>query len=592
MEKKNKKNNLQKIQINLKKDITVAGPFIAFTTLFICLVVTYFAWTYNIQITRAQAQIKFDMATQTISNIVKNIEKQKITDKDKDINNFSIQDLTDQYLYQNVDFEIYKVDNIGAEQLIFDSNPVVKIIDKNVVSELFKIDRFKIDRNSFVIYSGVSKKNFSNYASTNGPKFIVLIGIIGSLSIFGIMLSLLSSRRRATEIANLITKDLKEKDLQLEEANLSLLKETNENNAILSSMVECLIGISNEGKVLFLNQMASVILGVANVEAYGKELVEILPLLKNNELIPKENSPIEKALKGDMGRIYIYDNIYSKDKSGRVFPVMLSAVPLTQKLPVENIAVIVMFHDISTEKAVDRAKTEFVSLAAHQLRMPLTTIRWYTEMILSGDKGKITKGQREFIEEIDESNKRMIFLVNNLLNVSRVRLGTFSIEPTPNDIGKIIESILSEFRPIITKKKMRVETQFNVETKIFNSDSNLMRVILQNLISNSLKYTEESGSIKISVGENDQSFFLTIEDNGYGIPKEDQSKVFDQLYRAENVKTKDVEGSGLGLFMVKTIIEEAGGNISFTSEENKGTKFFVNFPKTGMKPKKGSVKLT
>ena len=592
MEPQIKKENIKDSRslINSKKIISI-GPSFAFYILFISLIITYFAWLFNMQIINSEAQLKFDVATQTISNVFKNTERQAILDKAP--NNFSIDSFTDQYLYQGVDFEIYKGDNPDGGQLIFDSNPSVASTDKNNASKFYKVDRFKINGDSFVIYSAVSNANFPSYASNRIPKLIVLGGIIGSFSIFGIVLSLLSARRRAIDIANLITKNLKEKSEELEVANIRLIKETNENNAILSSMGECLIGLSNEGKVLFMNQMAAVMVGIANLDALNKNIDEILPLFKDDELIEEENSPIHKAIKnGDMGRVYLYDNIYAKDKSGRLFPIVLSAVPMIQRSEVENIAVIVMFHDISTEKAVDHAKTEFVSLAAHQLRMPLTTIRWYVEMILDGDRGRITKAQREYIDEIDESNKRMIFLVNNLLNVSRVRLGTFSIEPVPSDLTKIVESVLAEFKPIITKKKMNIETDFSDETKIFNADSNLMRVIFQNLISNALKYTGEKGNVKISIGENAERFFLSVVDNGYGIPKDDQSKIFSQLYRADNVKTKEADGSGLGLFMIKTIIEEAGGNITFSSEENKGTKFFVTFPKTGMRAKKGNVKLT
>ena len=439
-----------------------------------------------------------------------------------------------------------------------------------------------------------SVQNFAIYTSNNEiSKLIAIGGIIASFSIFGIMLSILSARRRAVDIADIITKNLKEKSLELENLNKLLAKETNENNAILSSMGESLIGVSGEGKILFMNQMATALVGLASGDAYGRSIDEVLPLYKNEELIKPENSPIHRTIKeNEMGRIYLYDNIFTKDKNDRRFPIVLSSVPINQEYSAYDIASIVMFHDISTEKAVDRAKTEFVSLAAHQLRMPLTTIRWYVEMLLAGDRGAITPEQKEYIAEIEESNKRMIFLVNNLLNVSRVRLGTFSIEPVPTDLTKIVESVIAEFKPIITRKKMKIETEINEGIKIFNADSNLMRVIFQNLVSNALKYTGDEGEIKISIGENNDRFFISVIDNGYGIPKDDQPKIFSQLYRAENVKTKEADGSGLGLFMIKTIIEEADGTISFNSEENKGTKFFVTFPKTGMKAKKGSVKLT
>ena len=587
MEKKSK-NNIKDIHSKLNKNIIISGPLIAFFILAISLTVTYFAWFYNTQVTNTQAQLKFDVATNSILNSFR--ENQTLLNtNNSSVNNFSF---ADQLLYQGVDFKVYSGGTTDSNSIFYDSNPLISTAE-NSISSLKKIDHLTVNGNIFTIYSFVTKQNFNNYTSNWVPKLIAVLGFIGSISIFGISLSILSARKRALDIAKIITKNLEEKSVELEEINSRLSKETNENNAILSSMVECLIGVSGEGRVLFMNQIAMAMTGFAGVDAYGKSINEILPLFKNDELISEANSPIYKAIKNrDMGRIYLYDNVSTKDKSGRVFPIILSAVPLSQDLSEGGISIIVMFHDISTEKAVDHAKTEFVSLAAHQLRMPLTTIRWYTEMLLDGDRGAIPDEQKEYISEIEESNKRMIFLVNNLLNVSRVRLGTFSIEPIPSDLTKIVESVLAEFKPIITKKKMNIETEFSENTKIFNADSNLMRVIFQNLISNALKYTGEEGKIKVSIGENNDRFFISVIDNGYGIPKDDQSKIFTQLYRADNVREKEADGSGLGLYMIKTIIEEAGGAISFDSEENKGTKFFVTFPKTGMRAKKGSVKLT
>ena len=585
---KKSENDIKDIHSKLKKNIIISGPLIAYFILAISLTVTYFAWFYNTQVTNSQAELKFDLATNIIINSIKE-NKTLFTANNSSISSFSF---ADQLLYQGVDFKIYTGDVVKSDSVFYDSNPVI-LVTANNISSLQKTDHLTVDGNIFTVYSFVTKQNFDNYTSNWVPKLIAILGFIGSISIFGISLSILSARRRALDIAKIITKNLEEKSVELEEINSRLFKETNENNAILSSMVECLIGVSGEGKVLFMNQIAMAMTGLAGVDAYGKNINEILPLFKNDELISEANSPIYKAIKNrDMGRVYLYDNVYTKDKSGRVFPIILSAVPLSEDLSEGGISIIVMFHDISTEKAVDHAKTEFVSLAAHQLRMPLTTIRWYVEMLLDGDQGPILEGQKEYISEIEESNKRMIFLVNNLLNVSRVRLGTFTIEPVPSDLTKIVESVIAEFRPIITKKKMNIETEFSEQTKIFNADSNLMRVIFQNLISNALKYTADEGKIKVSIGENNDRFFLSVVDNGYGIPKEDQSKIFTQLYRADNVREKEADGSGLGLYMIKTIIEEAGGTIAFTSEENKGTQFFVTFPKTGMKAKKGSVKLT
>lgn len=582
--------------------MAIGGPIIASLILIISLMLTYLAWKYNQEILMVQSTLRFNTVTQEIIiTLQNNINKEKglVDNSSLDYNwhDFLVGIFSNrQYTYQGVYFKIYDGDTPTSANLIYDSYPEQKSDSMRITgqSSLEKVDHVSVFGSSVWSVSFIaSKKDLLGTTTAQLPLLIVVVGVVASFSLFGIVLSLVTARRRAVDIADITTKDLKEKTKQLEASTVLLSKETHKTNAILSSMGECLIGVSNEGKVLFMNQIATVMVGYAEADAHGRDINEILPLFKNEKMLEQSESPIYKAIQNkDMGRIYFHDDIFTRDRTGRMYPLVLSATPLLKNMSAEGIAVIIMFHDISLEKAVDRAKTEFISLAAHQLRMPLTTIRWYTEMLIDGDRGDIPKDQKDYIDEIYESTKRMITLVNNLLNVSRVRMGTFAIEPTPNDIFKIVDSVIAELKPTITKKKMNITTDYNEKMKIFNADANLMRVIFQNLISNALKYTPEEGVIKISIGENNNQFFISVADNGYGIPKDDQSKIFSQLYRADNVMKKETEGSGLGLFMVKTIVEQAGGTISFTSEENKGTTFFVTFPKTGMRAKKGNVKIT
>jgi signal transduction histidine kinase len=241
---------------------------------------------------------------------------------------------------------------------------------------------------------------------------------------------------------------------------------------------------------------------------------------------------------------------------------------------------------------IDQAKNDFVSLASHQLCTPLTAINWYTEMLLDGDAGKLNKEQEKYVKQVYHSNKRMILLVNALLNVSRIDLGTFSIEPEMIDITKISDEVLIDLPPLIKNKKVNIEKKYGSNTEKFLADPNLIRIIFQNILSNSIKYTAEGGKIELAIKKSGDKLVITIHDNGCGIPREQQDKIFTKLFRADNVRRMETDGTGMGLFIVKSIVEQAGGRIWFESDSAKGTTFYISFPGTGMTKKLGSKRLS
>jgi signal transduction histidine kinase len=246
--------------------------------------------------------------------------------------------------------------------------------------------------------------------------------------------------------------------------------------------------------------------------------------------------------------------------------------------------------DITKAKEVDRAKTEFVSLASHQLRTPLSIINWYTEMLLGGDKGGLTDGQKDYLNEIHNSNHRMIELVNALLNTSRIDMGTLAISPKPTDFSSVADIVISELAPQIDKKDLTLVRDYD-KVPVMPADPDLVRVIFQNLISNAVKYTPEKGRISVKMEVSDEEALITVSDNGYGIPENQKEKIFTKLFRADNAREIDPDGTGLGLYIVKAIADASGGRVWFKSEENKGSTFFVALPISGMKSKKGTKSL-
>ena len=187
----------------------------------------------------------------------------------------------------------------------------------------------------------------------------------------------------------------------------------------------------------------------------------------------------------------------------------------------------------------------------------------------------------------------MIELVNDLLNVSRLELGTFAVNPVDISIVKIAEDICRELSPQIETKHLDFEKSFDEKLpEKYSADPKLLTMIFQNLLSNAVKYTPEKGKVSLVVKKEKSTILIKISDTGYGIPKDQQGNIFKKLFRADNVREKDTEGTGLGLYIIKTIVETVKGSIWFESEKNKGTTFFVRLNLKGMASKKGEKALT
>lgn len=356
--------------------------------------------------------------------------------------------------------------------------------------------------------------------------------------------------------------------------------------AIVSSSEDAIIGQTPDGHITTWNKGAEKLFQYTDKEVLGKHFSIIVPTDAEREI----ETILDKLLRGE--RVEHYDTVRKK-KDGNLIDVSVTVSPIVNEEE-KIIGASSVLRDITREKQIDRAKTEFVSLASHQLRTPLSAINWYAELLMDGTAGKMTAKQREFVDEIFQGNLRMVKLVNELLNVSRIDFGNFIIEPVDVDVIDIAYSIVKELTPSIQKKRLLIEERFSHEKFIYKADPNILRIIFQNLISNSVKYTPDKGKIVVSIEDlhEKKKLLIRVSDTGYGIPANQQNQIFTKLFRADNVKEMDTAGTGLGLYILKSVVEESGGTISFASKENEGTTFTVLLPLSGMKRKEGGKELS
>lgn len=230
-------------------------------------------------------------------------------------------------------------------------------------------------------------------------------------------------------------------------------------------------------------------------------------------------------------------------------------------------------------KKLDETKSMFVSVAAHQMRTPLAAVKWAIKMVMDGDVGPVNPEQKAYLFKGYEANGRLINLINDLLNVDKIESDKAVYQFEPQQIEDIIDSVIVEVTPIADEKGVTI--QFEHGSKPYqkiNSDAGKMRDALQNLIDNAIKYTIGGGVVTIRMSVEDSNLKISVQDTGIGIPKEEHEKVFMKFFRAKNAVRKETDGSGLGLFIVKEIISKHGGEVSFKSEEGKGTTFTIIIP--------------
>lgn len=342
----------------------------------------------------------------------------------------------------------------------------------------------------------------------------------------------------------------------------------------------------------------------SHIEAQRRELVMVDDLSASSALRPYfEKAGIALSLQLRVKQQTVGYIIFGSKRSGDIYSVqdkrLLSLVASELSITIQNalrfeeiqnfnLTLQASINDATRKlrrtndklRALDDAKDDFVSMASHQLRTPLTSVKGYISMVLEGDAGKLNATQRKLLEQAFTSSQRMVYLIADLLNVSRLKTGKFIIEATPVNLAEVVEQEIGQLQDTAASRSLKLVYHQPAHFPSLMLDETKTRQVIMNFVDNAIYYTPAGGKITVELTETLGSVELRVKDTGIGVPKSERPHLFTKFYRAANARTARPDGTGLGLFMAKKVIVAQGGAIIFETEDGKGSTFGFVFPKT------------
>lgn len=380
-------------------------------------------------------------------------------------------------------------------------------------------------------------------------------------------------------------------DLKQEEEKLANEKTKAENLAndlkkfklALDNTSDQVIITDKEGTVMYANPAIEKITGYTPEEAIGKKSGALWEMPMTSEYYKAFWHTVKDEKKTFIGEVQ------NKRKNGEIYVAAISVSPVLDENG--NILFFVgLERDVTKEREIDQAKSEFISLASHQMRTPLTAINWYAEMLLDEDSGKLNKKQRTYFDAIATAGRQMSEIIKSFLHILRLESGTLPINPVEIHLAESLKAIMKESQLDIDKKHLTIVEHYQESLSLLFVDEEIVHVVLQNLITNAVKYVPEQGKVTASIEQvkkgnlvggkkiNKDSLVVSVHNNGFSIPASDQDKIFSKFFRADAAKKWDPNGNGIGLYMSRKMMNIVKGDIWFLSEEGQGVTFYALFP--------------
>lgn len=359
----------------------------------------------------------------------------------------------------------------------------------------------------------------------------------------------------------------------LKEAESNLRNSEEKLRIIVDEIGDGVMVTDKKCNVVIFNKEASVISGYKKEEIIGKCYSDILKFI--SESSGKEIKEFLRRSLREGKEVAMKNHTMLLKKDGAKISIA-SSISILRDLNNEIIGSVLVFRDISREREIDRMKSEFVSVASHQLKTPLSGIKWFTELLIREKVGQLNEKQADFVNQIRVSNERLISLVTDLLNVSHIETNhNFEIKKHLVSIHRVIEKAISGHIEIARKKNIKISHQDGkIEKLKINIDDDKIRQVFSNLLVNAVKYSKPNSAVTIDVEERVKDVIFSVHDDGIGIDQKDFPKVFTKFFRGENAIKNETDGTGLGLYIAKAIVEAHGGSIWFDSELGKGSTFY------------------
>lgn len=337
---------------------------------------------------------------------------------------------------------------------------------------------------------------------------------------------------------------------------------------ILNSLEDGIIMLDQYKRVLLMNPPARDLLRL-----YGHFAGPTL----NADDFPQAYADTITAINAQPKKKLFGQEVLLNDGEGE-FHIQVDSIPIlaSDGHPVGWVKVL---HDVTREKELDEIKSDFISVAAHQLRTPLAALKWFFKIMQDGDAGRVTKRQQELLEQAYQRNNEVIEIVNNLLDISEIEEGRFPYEFEKGDIEEIVQLVMQSAH--VEGERRHIQVEFNKESDKLphiSMDKQKIRMALQNLVDNAIKYSAEGTTVTVTAGVKNNRLLISVADNGIGIAQHEQKQIFSKFFRGHNAKEWATTGSGLGLYIVKNVVQKHRGQIWFESKQDHGTTFYLSFP--------------